>query len=61
MCDFTTHVSISGFWAHEDSPLIHPVGWAKRVGHELEAPHGYVDRWVVETCHDGVELVKSVE
>lgn len=20
-----------GFWAHEDSPLLHPVGWAKKV------------------------------
>uniref|UniRef100_A0A0A9XY93 Polycomb protein Sfmbt n=1 Tax=Lygus hesperus TaxID=30085 RepID=A0A0A9XY93_LYGHE len=34
----------TGFWAHEDSPLIHPVGWAKRVGQDLEAPPGYVDR-----------------
>lgn len=21
----------AGFWCHEDSPLLHPVGWAKRV------------------------------
>ena len=35
---------IEGFWAHEDSPLIHPVGWAKRVGQDLDAPPGYVDR-----------------
>ncbi|XP_073989613.1 scm-related gene containing four mbt domains isoform X3 [Rhodnius prolixus] len=33
-----------GFWAHEDSPLIHPVGWAKRVGQTLAAPPIYVDR-----------------
>ncbi|KAK9507297.1 hypothetical protein O3M35_007184 [Rhynocoris fuscipes] len=34
----------NGFWAHEDSPLIHPVGWAKRVGQTLAAPPSYVDR-----------------
>nr|XP_018897808.1 PREDICTED: polycomb protein Sfmbt-like [Bemisia tabaci] len=32
------------FWCHEDSPLIHPVGWARRVGHTLDAPPAYVDR-----------------
>ncbi|XP_014249159.1 polycomb protein Sfmbt isoform X3 [Cimex lectularius] len=36
--------SDNGFWAHEDSPLIHPVGWAKRVGQTLAAPPHYVDR-----------------
>lgn len=34
----------NGFWAHEDSPLIHPVGWARRVGQTLAAPPAYVDR-----------------
>ncbi|KAB0798790.1 hypothetical protein PPYR_06670 [Photinus pyralis] len=34
----------SGFWCHEDSPLLHPVGWAKKVGHHLVAPSQYVDR-----------------
>jgi len=34
----------SGFWCHEDSPLIHPVGWATTVGHKLSAPHDYVER-----------------
>jgi len=32
------------FWVHEDSPLIHPVGWAGRVGHNLCAPDEYCDR-----------------
>uniref|UniRef100_A0A2S2QRS8 Polycomb protein Sfmbt n=1 Tax=Sipha flava TaxID=143950 RepID=A0A2S2QRS8_9HEMI len=32
------------FWVHEDSPLIHPVGWAGRVGHCLCAPDEYRDR-----------------
>ncbi|VVC42005.1 Hypothetical protein CINCED_3A016132 [Cinara cedri] len=32
------------FWVHEDSPLIHPVGWAGRVGHNLCAPDEYRDR-----------------
>ncbi|KAF5304552.1 hypothetical protein FQA39_LY09603 [Lamprigera yunnana] len=34
----------AGFWCHEDSPLLHPVGWAKKVGHHLLAPNGYIDR-----------------
>uniref|UniRef100_A0A240PPP6 FCS-type domain-containing protein n=1 Tax=Anopheles epiroticus TaxID=199890 RepID=A0A240PPP6_9DIPT len=33
-----------GFWCHEDSPLIHPVGWATTVGHNLAAPQEYMDR-----------------
>jgi hypothetical protein len=34
----------NGFWCHEDSPLIHPVGWATTVGHILEAPPEYDER-----------------
>lgn len=34
----------SGFWCHEDSPLIHPVGWATTVGHKLSAPADYIER-----------------
>lgn len=34
----------AGFWCHEDSPLLHPVGWAKKVGHHLVAPPNYLER-----------------
>ncbi|KAJ9578413.1 hypothetical protein L9F63_005371, partial [Diploptera punctata] len=34
----------NGFWCHEDSPLIHPVGWARRVGQVIDAPDGYLER-----------------
>lgn len=34
----------NGFWCHEDSPLIHPVGWARKVGHTLDAPLDYLER-----------------
>ncbi|XP_073949675.1 scm-related gene containing four mbt domains isoform X2 [Choristoneura fumiferana] len=34
----------NGFWCHEDSPLIHPVGWAFRIGHPLDAPQNYCQR-----------------
>ncbi|XP_058801938.1 polycomb protein Sfmbt-like isoform X2 [Phymastichus coffea] len=34
----------NGFWCHEDSPLIHHVGWAKRVGQTLEAYPEYLQR-----------------
>ncbi|XP_054260917.1 polycomb protein Sfmbt isoform X2 [Macrosteles quadrilineatus] len=33
-----------GFWCHEDSPLIHPVGWARRIGQTIDAPPAYIDR-----------------
>ncbi|TRY73854.1 hypothetical protein TCAL_01907 [Tigriopus californicus] len=41
-----------GFWCHEESPLIHPVGWAHRVGHQIEAPQAYYDRCALETYTD---------
>lgn len=34
----------NGFWVHEDSPLIHPVGWSIDVGHNLSAPADYLRR-----------------
>lgn len=33
-----------GFWCHEDSSLIHHVGWASSVGHNLAASNDYVER-----------------
>ncbi|CAM1302880.1 MBTD1 (predicted) [Pycnogonum litorale] len=30
-----------GFWCHQKSPLIHPVGWAAMVGHSLRATADY--------------------
>lgn len=38
-----------GFWCHEESPLIHPVGWARRVGHQIAATSEYHDRCLMET------------
>ena len=34
-------INNTGFWCHEASPLIHPVGWARRVGHQIEASKEY--------------------
>lgn len=42
--DSETDEGADMFWCHEDSPLIHPVGWAKRVGQDLQAPEDYVRR-----------------
>ncbi|XP_043462591.1 polycomb protein Sfmbt-like isoform X1 [Leptopilina heterotoma] len=33
-----------GFWCHEDSPLIHPVGWSRKIGQTLDAYSDYLDR-----------------
>lgn len=41
---YDSHDIDSGFWCHEDSPLIHPVGWATTVGHKLDAPPEYIER-----------------
>ncbi len=45
--DDVTHDD-NGFWCHEESPLIHPVGWAKRVGHQIDAGQEYYDRCTLE-------------
>lgn len=48
----------NGFWCHEDSSLIHPVGWASTVGHNLSAPIEYLERMaggpnqMIEACED---------
>lgn len=48
----------NGFWCHEDSSLIHPVGWASTVGHNLAAPMEYLERMaggpnqMIEACED---------
>lgn len=41
----------NGFWCHEDSPLIHPVGWASTVGHLLAAPVEYLERMLGKTLY----------
>ncbi|KAG9510888.1 MBT domain-containing protein 1 [Fragariocoptes setiger] len=33
-----------GFWCHEQSPLVHPIGWAQFVGHELKATFEYAKK-----------------
>lgn len=40
--------SEDGFWCHEDSQIIHPVGWATTVGHSLAAPQDYLQRMLGE-------------
>ncbi|XP_028263695.1 lethal(3)malignant brain tumor-like protein 2 isoform X3 [Parambassis ranga] len=29
---------VSDFWCHMWSPLLHPIGWSKKVGHSIKAP-----------------------
>ncbi|XP_053210002.1 MBT domain-containing protein 1-like [Panonychus citri] len=41
----------SGFWCHENSPLIHPIGWAQVVGHELKATQEYARSSLEKTIH----------
>ena len=39
-----SHSDDMGFWCHEESSLIHPVGWALTVGHSVDVPQSYRDR-----------------
>ncbi|GIX76521.1 MBT domain-containing protein 1 [Caerostris extrusa] len=40
-----------GFWCHERSPLIHPVGWAQIIGHALKASAKYARRSLKKTLY----------
>ena len=39
----------TGFWCHEQSPLIHPIGWAQVIGHELKATREYARKSLEKT------------
>lgn len=41
-----------GFWCHEESRLIHPKGWAKTIGHEIDAPSNYAPNSLLPTPYD---------
>ncbi|XP_061764963.1 lethal(3)malignant brain tumor-like protein 2 isoform X1 [Nerophis ophidion] len=30
--------TVSDFWCHMYSPLLHPIGWSRKVGHEIKTP-----------------------
>ena len=38
------HNSGEYFWCHEDSSLIHPIGWSLQVGHKIQASVAYLER-----------------
>uniref|UniRef100_T1IPJ4 FCS-type domain-containing protein n=1 Tax=Strigamia maritima TaxID=126957 RepID=T1IPJ4_STRMM len=38
-----------GFWCHEKSPLIHPVGWSQVVGHSIQATLDYAKKSLQKT------------
>ncbi|KAG8196548.1 hypothetical protein JTE90_003565 [Oedothorax gibbosus] len=40
-----------GFWCHERSPLIHPVGWAQIMGHTLYAEPKYARQSLKKTLY----------
>ncbi|KAI1286669.1 MBT domain-containing protein 1 [Halotydeus destructor] len=42
-----------GFWCHQSSSLIHPVGWAQIVGHELKATAEYA-KSSLQKCMDNL-------
>ncbi|XP_041829826.1 lethal(3)malignant brain tumor-like protein 2 isoform X3 [Melanotaenia boesemani] len=34
---------VADFWCHMWSPLVHPIGWSKKVGHNIKAPANTVE------------------
>uniref|UniRef100_G3MF18 FCS-type domain-containing protein n=1 Tax=Amblyomma maculatum TaxID=34609 RepID=G3MF18_AMBMU len=46
-----------GFWCHERSPLIHPIGWAQVIGHDLRASPEYakssLEKALLRKCDPG--------
>ncbi|GIX97101.1 MBT domain-containing protein 1 [Caerostris darwini] len=40
-----------GFWCHERSPLIHPIGWAQIMGHALKAKPEYARQSLLKTLY----------
>ncbi|GFQ64539.1 MBT domain-containing protein 1 [Trichonephila clavata] len=40
-----------GFWCHERSPLIHPIGWAQIVGHALKGKPEYARQSLLKTLY----------
>lgn len=46
-----------GFWCHERSPLIHPIGWAQVIGHDLCASTDYakmsLEKALLRKCEGG--------
>jgi hypothetical protein len=45
-----------GFWCHQFSPLIHPVGWAQLVGHELKATEQYATESLRKAMSNNFEI-----
>ncbi|KAG8182190.1 hypothetical protein JTE90_017141 [Oedothorax gibbosus] len=41
--------SDAGFWCHERSPLIHPIGWSQIVGHALRGSLEYAKQSLLKT------------
>ena len=46
-----------GFWCHEESPLIHPVGWARKIGHQIAATDDY-DARSVHDMYEGFYVIR---
>lgn len=44
--------SCVGFWCHEESRLIHPVGWARTIGHRISANDKYDPIMLPTTPYD---------
>lgn len=46
-----TEMEDGGFWCHERSPLIHPVGWAQIIGHALKGTAEYAKESLRKTLY----------
>ncbi|XP_077407752.1 lethal(3)malignant brain tumor-like protein 2 isoform X2 [Vanacampus margaritifer] len=50
---------ITDFWCHLASPLLHPIGWSKQVGHDIRTPSGKPPGPLKGNCDSTVNLFKK--
>ena len=45
----------NGYWCHQFSPLIHPVGWAQLIGHELRSTPDYANESLFKAVNNAFD------
>lgn len=49
------------FWCHKFSPLLHPIGWSKSVGHPIKPPANNIETNLMKgTCDSSLHLFKKL-
>lgn len=55
-----TDDSTAEFWCHSTSPLLHPLGWSKNVGHSIKPPGNSIESFALRSnCDNSAHLLKK--